>query len=90
MVAKLLTLPVASTANRSADFETRARLRFKVLLRSCFPTLESCALYLKADPKSVSRWRRGARKIPGWVLMALEHRASEIGVTIANITKEAA
>jgi hypothetical protein len=84
MSAKIATLPVPSRANWSARFETQARLRFRVLVRACFATLEACADYLKVDPKSVSRWFRGARKVPAWTLMALEERARESAVVVAE------
>ena len=83
-VSKLRLVAEPSTAKWSDRYETLARLRFKVLVLACFDTLEACACYLRVDPKTVSRWRTGARKVPGWVLMALEEKAREMRVVVAE------
>lgn len=86
----LRLLPGAATTDVSLRFETVARLRFRVLSRACFDTQEACADYLKTTVRSVQRWLRGSVRVPGWVLMALEQRARELNVRIAEQPKVAA
>ncbi len=87
---KLRSVPPPATSSMAHHFETRARLRFKVLLVACFASQQECADYLKVGLRSVNRYSLGHTGVPGWVLMALEEKAREMRVVVAQPEREAA
>ncbi len=76
MTAKLRLVPALPTDNRRQAGEVGARLRVIRGRRARGETHEQFARWLGCSVDAVQLWESGKRRVPGWVLVALESEAA--------------
>lgn len=77
--AKLLTLRSGSTDERRKGWETSARVKVIRQRRARCETQEQLALWLGCSVDAVQLWETGKRRVPGWVLEALDANKTRDG-----------
>lgn len=84
MVTRNLRIVYAPTMpTTAAHFDEVARLRLRNLRRACFSSQLEASIVLALPLRSLARWEsRGG--VPGWVLVAFEQRARDLGVEPAR------